>query len=102
MERVHYRRYKPSSFTAEGNYGNEEEPGVLGETLILQGIVSGVILVIVMVVSMLTVAPLNPVQEALQQALSGPVTPAELASETSRFGVDTLGLTFLERFITAP
>jgi len=98
MERVHYRRYKP---TYEKHH-NEEEPGTLGETLILQGIISGVLLVIVMVVSMLTITPAVPVQDALQQALAGPVTPAELASEAGRFGVDTLGLQFLERFVITP
>jgi len=91
MERVPYRRYRgqPRQY--------EEESGALGETLILQGIVSGLILVAVMIISILSFTRLDPIQTAVREALSGPVTVGEIADDARRFGVDSLGLQWLER-----
>jgi hypothetical protein len=91
MERVPYRRYRGQ------REEHNDETGSLGETLILQGIISGILLVAVMLVSIITFAPVTPIQQAVYQALSGPTTPGELATDARLFGVDTLGLQWLER-----
>jgi len=93
MERVPYRRYR--DFAEEAEPDNENE-GLLGETLILQGIISGIILVVITVVSMISLSILEPAQATLAETLSGPTTPAELISEARQFGVDTLGWQWLE------
>ncbi|MCL2187263.1 MAG: hypothetical protein FWC16_04105 [Defluviitaleaceae bacterium] len=86
MERVHYRRVRPPAQHINTYYEPEEEPvGALGETLILQGIISGVILVIVMLVSIITFAPLSPAQEAIAGALYGAQTPRELFDTARQF-----------------
>ncbi|MCL2365202.1 MAG: hypothetical protein FWC71_11120 [Defluviitaleaceae bacterium] len=97
MERAPYRRYRD---TAHEMY-DEAEPsdpneGLLGETLILQGIISGIILVVVTLVSIVSLSVLEPVQVALAETLSGPTTPAALINEARQFGTDTLGWQWLE------
>jgi hypothetical protein len=103
MERVPYRRYRESKEPSYEKYGarytrhdNHEEAGVLGETLILQGIISGAVLVVIMLISMITFAPLTPAQQALRQALSGSETVHELVEDTKQFGIETLGWSWLE------
>jgi len=94
MERVPYRRYREA-----GNYiesETDENAGALGETLILQGIISGLLLVVVMLISMVTLGFMQPVQEVLAQTLSGAETPTELWQYVRAFGADTLGLQWLE------
>ncbi|MCL2499419.1 MAG: hypothetical protein FWE90_03675 [Defluviitaleaceae bacterium] len=91
MERAPYRRYRgqPQRY--------EEESGALGETLILQGIISGIVLVAVMLVSIITFAPVTPIQNALREALSGPITVGEMADDARQFGIETLGFQWLDR-----
>lgn len=91
MNRVPYRRIRGQI----ANHG--EESGALGETLILQGIISGIILVAVMLISIISNPFVTPAQNALQQALSGPTTVGELSSDAQQFGIDTLGWLWLER-----
>ncbi|MCL2203940.1 MAG: hypothetical protein FWB88_08375 [Defluviitaleaceae bacterium] len=90
MERAPYRRY---TYTQQAEH--EGEPGALGETLILQGIVSGVVLVAVMLISIVSFAPAVPVQDAVRQALSGPATAGELVSSAREFGAEVLHLPWL-------
>jgi len=93
MERVPYRRYREAELELEPIDENE---GLLGQTLILQGIISGIILVVVTLVSIVSLTFLEPVQTTLAETLSGPTTPAELINEARQFGVDTLGWQWLE------
>jgi len=97
MERVPYRRYRETEY----DLTNEAEPmeeneGLLGQTLILQGIISGIILLVVTLVSIISVSVLEPAQATLAETLSGPTTPAALINEARQFGVDTLGWQWLE------
>jgi hypothetical protein len=94
MDRVPYRRVRTSRY--DRDTFREEEPGALGETLILQGIISGVILVAVMVISFINFAPLTPVHSVIRQALAGPSTVRELAADARQFGADVLGWQWLE------
>jgi hypothetical protein len=75
MERVPYRRYRGQEIR------HEREKSALGETLLLQGIISGIILIAVLLISIITFVPLAPLQNALYEALAGPITVAELAGE---------------------
>ena len=93
MERVPYRRYRDARQEMQEP---DENAGALGETLILQGIISGLILVAVMLVSILTLSFMEPVQATLEQTLTGPTTPAELLHEARQFGIETLGWEWLE------
>jgi len=107
MERVPYRRIRQSEnsdysygTTNRYNYRNtnlntrhehsDEEQGALGETLILQGIISGVILVAVILISMLTFPAVEPLQNAMRQALSGPTNVSEVAADARQFGAEVL------------
>ena len=94
MERVHYRRVRPQVESAP--FLQEEEPGALGETLILQGIISGVMLVVVMLISVINFAFLSPAQEAIAETLQGATNLRELYEATRYFGAETLGLSWLE------
>ena len=107
MTRVPYRRYREpgqretsrAAGYRESQYHadhEDENDGALGQTLILQGIISGIILVAVMLVSIITLPILEPAQHTLAQTLSGPTTPAELIDDARQFGVDTLGWQWLE------
>jgi hypothetical protein len=94
MNRVPYRRFRQSGQSYHEQH--DEETGVIGETLILQGIISGILLVAVMLINIITFAPVVPVQNALHQALSGPATVRELATDARQFGADVLGWQWLE------
>jgi len=97
MERVPYRRYRDSAYEVlEEAEQTDPNEGLLGETLILQGIISGIIFVVVTLVSIVSLSVLEPAQITLADTLSGPTTPAELISEARQFGVDTLGWQWLE------
>ena len=95
MERVPYRRYRDSTHRTPAQ-DSDENAGTLGETLILQGIISGIIVVAVMLVSIIPFPFMEPVQNILEQTLSGPATPGALLDEARQFGIDALGWQWLE------
>jgi hypothetical protein len=100
LNRVPYRRWRQtgqeSDHAAVQPADHEQAESTIGETLILQGIISGVILVLVMLVSILTLEIIEPAQTALTQTLQGATTPRELLTEARQFGVDTLDWQWLE------
>jgi murein DD-endopeptidase MepM/ murein hydrolase activator NlpD len=70
---------------------NENEGVSVGETIILQCIVSAVLLVVVLVVSMFNIEPMQFLRGGLQQALSGAASVDELIEEVRFLGEDLLG-----------
>jgi len=73
--------------------GNQEESITLGETLILQCIICGIVLVVVLVASMTDIAPAVALRGGISQALSGAHTLDELVTDVRQFGTDWLGWT---------
>jgi len=87
MERVHYRRVSPSRNISGGysptarNYHEQETEITPGETIIMQCIVSGVIMVCVLLISLVDIAPTLTLRDGLRQALAGATTVDELVTE---------------------
>ena len=110
MDRVPYRRVMPSRLHNEGDGRNHshsrtyphnrtqysqappDENVTSGETLVLQCIIAGVLLVAVLLITLVDVPAMGGVQEGVQQALSGPITPVELVSEVRAFSQEMMGL----------
>ena len=112
MNRVHYRRItpprsgeaaifrgqaahnRPSRDTrsiARANANESEEPGALGQTLILQGLISGIILVCVMVICFIEIPPTTALRGHVRQSLAGATTVGEVAQHARQWGADRLG-----------
>lgn len=112
MDRVPYRRVKPSrlsevagvnpgfrhagdrrnirDFSARRDFNENEEP-TTQENVILQCIISGILVVIVLLVSLVNIAPAVAVRDGLRNALSGPTTVQELFYDARAFAEDVLG-----------
>ncbi|MCL2197892.1 MAG: M23 family metallopeptidase [Defluviitaleaceae bacterium] len=95
MDRVHYRRVKPSRLnkgaerTRYDHQANEEPTAA--ETLILQSIVCGVLIVCVLLISLTNLAPAAAIRENLQQLLTGAETPQQLLNDARYFGEEFFG-----------
>ena len=100
MERVHYRRYTPSRLQGQqrshrildDNLSNVRPVKRSGaekigfrEKLIVQGIISGIILAVVLVLSMIQGSQVMVIQTNLNKAISEHITAQQVAREVNRF-----------------
>jgi len=105
MNRAPYRRVTPPRHSA-GEYHREDEYNnetaiSHAETLIMQCIICGVIMVFVLIASMTNIGPAAGARDGIRQVLSGPVTLDELITEVRQFGMNWLELQPVET-ITNP
>ena len=102
MDRVPYRRITPprherTNPSTRGEHINpkdsmERDTAIShGETLIMQCILSGVIMVFVLVASMTNIAPALALRGGIRQVLSGAETLDELVTDVRRFGAEWFG-----------
>ena len=87
MNRVPYRRITPSSRTntyerhshsRHGHHTSQETTVTSGETIIVQCIISGILLVAVLLIGLLDIAPTTILRDGINDILNGPTTVAEL------------------------
>lgn len=100
MDRVPYRRITPSAnsknynrnqyYSHSRNISNEETI-TRGETLIIQAIISGILLVIVLLIGILDFSPTIALRGGLQTVLTGATTVDELLTDVQQFGEEWLG-----------
>jgi hypothetical protein len=69
----------------------ESETAARGETIILQSIISGVLLIFILMISMLNAAPTAVLRDGLREILSGANTPQELMTDVRSFGGEFFG-----------
>jgi len=62
----------------------------MGETIIVQGIVSGLLLAIVLVICLIDIGPLVSIKGGLYRALEGATTVEEFSATMQRFGQNWL------------
>ena len=96
MERTPYRRITPSRHSG-GTHEREHDTGrgetvSNGETLIMQCIICGIIMVFVLIASMTDIAPAATLRSGITQVLSGAETLDELITDIRQFGSDWLDL----------
>ena len=96
MDRVHYRRVIQSDrVRSRGEYPVHQVDEVTpGDTVILQCIVSGILLVAVLLVSLADIAPANVLREGVRYALVGANTIEELTTDLRHFSEEWLGWDF--------
>jgi hypothetical protein len=94
VDRVHYRRVTPSKLRNEKT--EPADPSRV-ETIILQSITSGILLIFILIISVLNIAPTENLRYGLREILSGATTPQELFLEVKNFGEEILERDFLER-----
>ena len=90
MERVHYRKYTPSKLhTAytppERPAARPAPPSDFREKLIVQGIISGIIFAVVLLITVVDNPLVSGIRGNLGQAISSHITAEEVAGEISRF-----------------
>ena len=94
MNRAPYRRVTAPRGHS-GEYTREHDAGEdgsvsYGETLIMQCIICGIIMVFVLIASMADVAPAAAVRGGISQVLTGATTLDELITDVRQFGADWL------------
>ena len=104
MDRVPYRRVTPPRHGAVPAPEQNGYDGPIishGETLIMQCIISGIIMVFVLIAGMTDAAPAAALRNGINRVLTGAETLDELITDVRRFGSDWLGWEPVEE-ITAP
>jgi len=97
MDRVHYRRVTPSGgghasgYYRKTQHSQQTEAITSGETLIMQCIVSGILLVVVLLVGLVDIAPTMTLRGGIREVLTGANTIGELAADVREFGEEWLG-----------
>jgi len=106
MNRTPYRRVTPPRHTADTytrEYESENEPSNTIshiETLIMQCIISGIIMVIVLIAGITDIAPAAALRDGIRRVLSGAETLDELIADVRQFGSDWLDIGFQETVVT--
>ena len=95
MDRVPYRRIMPSRRDGtRNNYAQHDQNEITpGETVIMQCIISGILMVAVLIICLVEIAPATSLREGLRQALSGANTVEELLADVRNFGEEWLDWT---------
>ena len=103
MNRTPYRRVTPARHSGGSHqHDNEAEMAVSrGETLIMQCIICGIIMVFVLIASMTDIAPAATLRSGFTQVLSGAETLDELITDIRQFG-NRLDLDFVPPQIFTP
>ena len=96
-ERVHYRRYTPSRLHSTAHQDDfilqepvqavqevEADTVSIAEKLIIQGIISGIILAVVLLLNVVNIPHTAGIRASLNEALSGHVSAEHLADEINR------------------
>ena len=96
MDRVPYRRVTPSRHGAaapqsEYDTHENENPISHGETLIMQCIICGIIMVFVLIAGLTDIAPAAAIRGGITQVLTGAETLDELVTDVRRFGSEWFG-----------
>jgi len=93
MDRVHYRRVKPSSGNGNTrNYHTQQSESVTpGDTLIMQCIISGILLVVVLLIGLVDATPTVTLRDGLREVMTGANTIDELTTDIRHFGETWLG-----------
>ncbi|MCL1863850.1 MAG: M23 family metallopeptidase [Defluviitaleaceae bacterium] len=92
MDRVHYRRVRPSRLDGRPSARiQENEEPTAAETLVVQSIVCGVLVVCILLIGMTNLAPAATIRENLQQLLTGAETPQQLLNEALLFSEEFFG-----------
>ena len=104
MDRVHYRRVTPSRLgndhahqphrahnSQPHNPPVGEEIGAI-ENLIMQSTVSGILLVVVLIISLVDIAPAIALRGSLRQVLEGAGSVQELVADVRRIGEEWMYL----------
>jgi len=112
VDRVPYRRVTPSRHECGASPQEErvrhkdsdENESIIshGETLIMQCILCGIIMVFVLVASMTNIAPALALRGGIRQVLSGAETLDELITEVRQFGADWFGWDTPSTYDTSP
>ena len=107
MNRTPYRRITPRGHRGGGEYPHEHDTNrddtvSSGETLIMQCIISGIIMVFVLIASMTDIAPAATLRRGITQVLSGAETLDELIADVRQFGTDWLDFEFRPPVTTTP
>ena len=90
MNRVPYRRVTPprdrdgSASQIEFNR-RQDRPTSIGETIIVQAIISGLLMAVVLVICLVDIAPLVSLRGRLGQVLDGATTVEEFAADIRQF-----------------
>ena len=94
MDRVPYRRIKPprdsgaSQRFAKPRFENEKIS--FGETIVVQFIISGILMVAVLLICLVDIGPLTSLRGGLRQVLAGATTVGEFTAEVRHFGQEWL------------
>ena len=95
MNRVPYRRITGGGYSRNGTTyrSHQKQPEAItpAETIILQSIISGIILVAVLLVGLVDSAPTMTLREGIRQTLVGANTINELTTDVRNFGETFLG-----------
>jgi len=88
LNRVPYRRVTPPrNGTASQIEFNrrKDRPASIGETIIVQAIISGLLMAVVLIICIVNIAPLVSLRGRLGQALDGATTVDEFANDIRQF-----------------
>ena len=106
MNRTPYRRTTPSRHRDSGHHHERDtEKGETvshGETLIMQCIICGIIMVLVLIAGMTDIAPAATLRSGFTQVLTGAETLDELITEIRQFGADWLDLDIAPQEVITP
>ena len=92
MDRVPYRRITPPRHEGAASRNEYDNNAIShSETLIMQCIICGIIMVFVLLASMTDIAPAAALRRGINQVLTGAETLDELITDVRRFGSDWLG-----------
>ena len=95
MDRVPYRRVSPprNGTAASREYDHHENENAIspGETLIMQCIICGIIMVFVLIAGLTDIAPAVAIRGGISQVLTGAETLDELMTDVRRFGAEWFG-----------
>ena len=86
MNRVPYRRVTPprGGVSSQIEFTRSPEKKTIGETIIVQAIISGMLLAVVLVVCLVDIGPLVSLRGRLGQVLDGANTVEEFAADINR------------------
>ena len=89
MDRVPYRRITPPRDGVPHKHSRRQSETItVGETILGQSIISGLLLVVVLLICLIDIAPMVSLRQGLRQVLAGATTLEELTAEAQQFRLD--------------
>ena len=95
LDRVPYRRVTPprgSAIPRDIPVKPQEKTTSTIETVIIQFMISGALMVLVLLISLLNISPFAPLRDGLRQILAGAATVEEFTQEMRHFGYEWLNI----------